>query len=41
MSVAAASGVWADLVGQEKAVGVLRAAVIGGRHAMTLSLIHI
>jgi len=35
MSVAAASGVWADLVGQEKAVGVLRAAVNGGRHAMT------
>jgi len=35
MSVVAASGVWGDLIGQEKAVAVLRAAVAGGRHAMT------
>lgn len=33
--VAAAEGVWADLVGQERAVATLRAAVAGGRHAMT------
>lgn len=29
------SGVWADLVGQERAVEVLRRAVTGERHAMT------
>lgn len=28
-------GVWAELVGQERAVAVLRRAVAGGRHAMT------
>ncbi len=28
-------GVWADLIGQERAIAVLRRAVAGGRHAMT------
>lgn len=31
----AGQGVWADLVGQERAVETLRRAVAGGRHAMT------
>ena len=34
-TVASASGVWADLVGQDRVVATLRAAVAGGRHAMT------
>lgn len=29
------TGVWADLVGQERAVATLRDAVVGGQHAMT------
>nr|NLI50434.1 DNA polymerase III subunit delta' [Propionibacterium sp.] len=35
MTVTAAPGVWADLVGQERVVQTLRNAVAGGRHAMT------
>lgn len=35
MSVSTSTGVWADLIGQEAAVGVLRQAVAGVAHAMT------
>ena len=35
MTTSAATGVWADLIGQERAIATLRRAVSGERHAMT------